>query len=455
MTAESNRREVLGGAAAAMTVASLGGAHAAQRPYRVGVVGSGWFGKLNAHALMQVAPAEIVAMCDVDHHMLEAAGKWIMARPDGMVKQTKPPQLYKDFRTMLSKHKFDIVIVATPDHWHTLPAIAAMKAGAHVYIEKPVSVDVVEGQALVATARANKRVVQVGTQRRNSPCHIEARERIVKQGKLGKVGYVEVFGYYHQRPPKFPANTTPPKYLDWDFYCGPAPLIAYNPLIHPLNWRAFREFSNGYIGDLGVHFVDTCRWMLDLGWPNRVSSVGGVYVDKESISTVPDTQTAQFEYDNLLMSWGNREWGSIPADATGWGAIIYGDQGTLKLGSTNYEFVPLESGNRITGNLDAEFTKFPHDKDLGPVDMSLMALTRPNMQDFVGAIEGGRLSAADIQQGYISTSSVILANIAMDLGRPVRWDAKAERVIGDDEAQKRLARTYRAPWVHPVGMGAA
>jgi predicted dehydrogenase len=450
MTAETNRRAVLGAAAATMTVASLGGrAFASPRPYRVGVVGSGWFGKLNAHALMQVAPAQVVAMCDVDRHMLEEAGKWIAARPDSMVKPAREPQLYGDFRTMLAKHKFDIVIVATPDHWHTLPAIAAMQAGAHVYIEKPVSVDVVEGRALVATARANNRVVQVGTQRRNSPCHIEARERFVRTGKLGKVGYVEVFGYYHQRPPKFAANTTPPKYLDWNFYCGPAPLVAYNPDIHPLQWRAFREFGNGYIGDLGVHFVDTCRWMLDLGWPRRVSSVGGVYVDKQSVSTVPDTQTAQFEFDDLLMSWGNREWGSIPVDATGWGAIIYGERGTLKLGSTSYEFVPLEGGDSVSANLDAEYTKFPHDKDLGNTDMALMALTRPNMRDFVGAIEGGRLAAADIEQGFISTSSVILANIAMDLGRPVRWDAKDLRVIGDDEAQKRLARTYRAPWVHP------
>ncbi len=448
----ANRRDVLGGTAALLASAAWsGGAFAAPKPYRVGIIGSGWMGRCNIEALMQVAPVEVVALADVDKLMLADLSKRIMAFPDSVTRQRRPPQPYGDYRTMLARHKFDIVIVATPDHWHTLPALAAMKAGAHVYLEKPITVDVVEGKALVAAARRFDRVVQVGTQRRASPPHIEARDRVVREGKLGKVGFVEIYGYYHQRVPQFPPAATPPATLDWDFYCGPAPLMAYHPDIHPINWRSFREFGNGYIADLGVHFVDTVRWMLGLGWPRRVSSVGGVLVDKDSIATVPDTQTAQFEYDNLLMSWSNREWGVIPdGPAGGWGAKLYGDKGTLTLGSVNYEFVPVDGGPTLSGDLSAEMAKFPNDAKLLPMDRQLVPLTRPNMRDFIAAIEARRRPVADVEEGYISTSSVILANMAMDLGRPIRWDAKAEQVIGDDEARKRLARPYRKPWIHPA-----
>jgi len=448
----TTRRDVLGGTAAALTAASLGGlAFAAPRPYSVGVIGSGWMGRCDVQALMQVAPVQVTALCDVDSKALDDLKTRIAALPDSVMRQTRPPQLYRDYRTMLAKQKFDIVIVATPDHWHALSGIAAMKAGAHVYLEKPVTIDVAEGQAVVAAARKYDRVVQVGTQRRASPPHVEARDRVVREGKLGKVGMVELWGLYHQRKASFPPATNPPANIDWNFYVGPAPMVPYHPEINPINWRSFREFGNGYIADLGVHFVDTVRWMLGLGWPKRVSSVGGIFVDKNTISDVVDTQTAQFEYDDLLMSWTNREWAEVPEGPAGaWGARLYGDKGTLTLGSVNYEFVAANGGEKLSGNLDAEIAKFPNNKLLLPMDRQLVPLTRPNMRDFVAAIKAHKKPVADVEEGYISTSSVILANMAMDLGRPIRWDAQAQRIIGDDEAQARLVRPYRAPWVHPV-----
>jgi predicted dehydrogenase len=445
----TSRRELLGGTAAALAAANLGGlAFAKPRPYRVGVIGCGWMGRCNILALMQVAPVEVTALCDVDTVMLNDFEKRVMAFPDSIVHPLRRPQLYRDYRKMLAKQKFDIVIVATPDHWHTLPALAAMKAGAHVYLEKPITIDVLEGRLLVEAARKYNRVVQVGTQRRASPPHIEACERVVREGKLGTVGMVELYGLNYQRKAHFPPAVNPPATIDWDFYCGPAPFVPYHPEIHPVNWRAFREFGNGYIADLGVHFVDTVRWMLGLGWPKRVSSVGGTFVDKGSISTVADTQTAQFEYDNLLLSWTDREWSLKPPTPAGsWGAKLYGSKGTLSLGSVNYLFEPFE-GSPVSGDLSEEIAKFPHDKDLLRSDRQLVPLTRPNMRDFIAAIEAGRKPVADVEEGYISTSSVILANMSLDLGRPIKWDGKA--VIGDAEAEKRLMRPYRAPWVHPA-----
>lgn len=444
-----SRRQIIGGAAATILTSGWR-AHAAPRPYRVGVIGSAWMGRCNLFALMQVAPVEVAALCDVDRLALNDLSARLMAFPDSVVRQTKPPAFYGDYRKMLEGHSFDIVIVATPDHWHTLPAIAAMKAGAHVYLEKPVTVDVAEGKALVAAARKYKRVVQVGTQRRASPPHAEAC-RIVRDGALGKVGLVELHGLYHQRPAKFQPVTTPPKTLDWDFYCGPAPLVPYRPDIHPLNWRAFREFGNGYIADLGVHFIDTTRWMLGLTWPKRITSQGGVYVDKESIATVVDTQTAQWDYGSLMMTWRNREWGEVPDGmAGGWGATIYGEKATMVLGPNGYEFTPLNGGKKRSGDMSAERNRFSNDAKLLKMDRELVAITRPNMRDFVQAIEQNRKPIVDIEEGYISTSTAILANIAMDLGRPLNWDAKSGRVMDDEAANKKLMRPYRAPWVHPA-----
>jgi hypothetical protein len=242
------RRDVLIGAAATAAAAATPAWAQPARPYRVGVVGVGWFGKLNVTSLMQVAPVDVVAICDVDRTMLTEARDHIFERPDSMNRQRRRPAIYEDYREMLRRHAFDIVIVATPDHWHALPAIAALQAGAHVYVEKPVTVDVREGEALVAAARSSGKVVQVGTQRRTAPPFIDARERIIRSGLIGNIRHIELSCYYPQRPAAFSEPSEPPRNLDWDFYCGPAPLIPYRREMHPRDWRAFEGFGNGYPG---------------------------------------------------------------------------------------------------------------------------------------------------------------------------------------------------------------
>lgn len=439
----STRRQVIGSAAAALAASSIPGL-AAPRRWRVGVIGCGWFGMLDSHALMQVAPVEVTALCDVDRRMLEAGSKEVMARRDALVRPTKAPALYRDYRTMLAKQQFDIVIVATPDHWHALPAIAALQSGAHLYLEKPVSIDLTEGQAILAAARASGRVVQVGTQRRNSPCHIEARDRILREGKLGKIGLVELYAIAGKAQ-GFPPPSAVPEGLDWEFYCGPAPLVPYNAGIHPRRWRAFKAFGNGAVGDLAVHFIDTSRWMLGLGAPQTISAQGGRFFDLDSPATIPDTQMAQFSFGDVTMTWMRREWGDAPP-STRWGAAIFGDKGTLRLGSANYEFSPLGGGATITGNNDAEMAQFPNDPP--GLDRQLLSLTRCNMRDFMHAIETGGQPASNINEGVTSSTCAVLTNIAMDLKRSLTWDGT--RIVGDAEAQQKATRVYRAPWVHPA-----
>src|SRR5712692_5686889 len=194
------------------TTASLAAALAADTPKRVGLIGCGWYGKCDLLRLIQVAPVEVVSLCDVDRRMLADAAEQVASRQASK----KKPRTYGDYRAMLREKDLDIVLVATPDHWHALAMIAAVEAGADVYVQKPISVDVVEGQAMLAAARKHKRVVQVGTQRRSTPHLMEARDTIIKEGKLGAIGLVEVYCYYHMRAGENPPDTAPPDYLDYE-----------------------------------------------------------------------------------------------------------------------------------------------------------------------------------------------------------------------------------------------
>src|ERR1041384_4861874 len=192
------------GATAALALSALPdyAAEFADQKKRVGLIGCGWYGKCDLFRLIQVAPVEVVSLCDVDKRMLAEAAEMVATRQISK----KKPRTYGDYREMLKEKDLDLVLIATPDHWHALAMIAAVEAGADIYVQKPISVDVVEGQAMLAAARKHKRVVQVGTQRRSTPHLVEAREQIVQAGKLGKVALVEVYCYYHMRATENPPD---------------------------------------------------------------------------------------------------------------------------------------------------------------------------------------------------------------------------------------------------------
>src|ERR1044071_8284622 len=179
------------------------------RPKRIGLIGCGWDGKSDIFRLVQIAPVEIVSLCDVDKKKLEEAAQRAVDRQASK----KKPRLFTDYREMLKQGDLDMVEIATPDHWHALPMIAAAKAGVDMYVQKPISVDIVEGQAMLAAARKYKRVVQVGMQRRSTPHLVRARDRVIRDGKLGTIGLVEIYCYYHMRASTNPPDTAPPPNL--------------------------------------------------------------------------------------------------------------------------------------------------------------------------------------------------------------------------------------------------
>jgi len=343
-----------------------------------------------------------------------------------------------------------MVLIAPPDHWHALAMIAAVQSGVDVYVQKPISVDVVEGQAMLAAARKHKRVVQVGMQRRSTPHLMEAKDAIIKEGKLGKIGLVEIYCYYHMRSRKNPPDTAPPPNLDYEMWTGPAPMRPYNELCHPRSWRAFMEYGNGIVGDMCIHMLDMVRWMLDLAWPKSVSSTGGIFVEKNSKANISDTQSATFDYGDLQVVWQHRTWGDSPDPKYPWGATFYGDKGTLKASVMSYDFFPPgKSEPSIHKDVVYELEQFPEDKTEKDLEKHVAPAIRVHMKDFLKAIASRGKPVADIEQGYISSASCILANMSMQLGRSLTWDAAKGDVAHDDEANKLLRRPYRSPWVHP------
>ena len=443
-----NRRRFLQATSLAFSAASSEAMQSGRKPRRVGLIGTGWYGKIDLLRLIQVEPIEVVSLCDVDSKQLDAAADIVASRQ----KSRKKPQTFHDYRDMLKQSGLDICLIATPDHWHALTMIEAVKAGADVYCQKPISVDVAEGQAMLAAARKYNRVVQVGTQRRSTPHIVEAKERFIDTGRLGTIAQVDIHCYYHMRATANPPDSAPPANLDYDFWTGPAPMRPYCALTHPRTWRAFMEYGNGIVGDMAIHMFDMTRWMLKLGWPRSISSDGGIYVDKASKANITDTQICTWDYGDLAIVWQHRTWGDAPdADPKhGWGATFYGDKGTLKVGVYSYDFIPSGKGAQpIHKDVTYEFDQYPEDKTEKDLETHVAPAVRHHMMNLLSAIDSRGKPVADIEEGYISTASCILANLAMKTRRKLTWDAAKQEVVNDPEANRMLARPYRNPWLHP------
>ena len=443
-----NRRKFIQGTGALFTLSALQAKGLSLTPskrMKVGLIGAGWYGKSDLFRLIQVRDVDVVAVCDVDEKHLEEAGQLISKRQVS----GQHPQLYQDYRDMLADHRLDLVLIATPDHWHARQAIDAMRSGAHIYLQKPISVDVLEGEAILSCARKYNRKVQVGTQRRSTAHLINAKDRVIDQGLLGKISHVEMCCYYHMRKNGNPPQQPIPDFLDYDMWTGPAPLRPYDGLPHGGWWRTFMEYGNGITGDMGMHMFDTVRWLLHLKWPKRISATGGIYVQKNGKSTIADTQTAIFEYEGLNCIWQHRTWGNAADPEYPWAFIIYGDRGTLKGSVMKYEYIPTGEGLPIRGEVVYEREKFPQDLQEPRIELHTAPATRQHMLDLLSAIENDHLPIADIEEGHISTACCILANLAMQLNRPVQYDPHRKICIGDPEATALLRRPYRAPWQHP------
>jgi predicted dehydrogenase len=382
----------------------------------------------------------VVGLCDVDQNQLKSAAEKLSS------KTSDQPKHYSDFRELLDREQPEICIVATPDHWHPLVTIAAVRAGAHVYVEKPIGHTIREGRAMVRAARDTGRVVQVGTHRRVSPHNVSGME-FLKSGKAGKIGMVRAFVHYGGTGPEKPRpNEEPPAGLNWDMWCGPGPLRPYNPALHPKGFRQFLDYANGTLGDWGIHWMDQILWWTDEKWPRRVSSVGGRHIKGPPVNgpegqttDAPDCQVAQFEFESFTAVWEHRQFAGNNAEkGENVGCYFYGTRGTFHQGwKEGWKFYPTDSKGQVL-----------HEKAQlhAPDDQNIQEL----FADFLGAIQENRRPKCDIEVAHRSTNMSLLGMLSLKLGRSLAWDGEREVVIGDDEANRLLAREYRKPWEYPV-----
>jgi predicted dehydrogenase len=401
------------------------------RPYRTALIGSGWWGMNILREAIAAGESKVVAMCDVDQNMLTAAAMEV-EKLNG-----DKPKKYGDFRELLAKEKPEIVIVATPDHWHPLITIAAVQQGAHVYVEKPISHTINEGKAMVKAARANNRVVQVGTHRRVSPHNVSGME-FLKSGKAGKIGMVRAFVHYGGGPGQLTPDSEPPQGLNWDMWCGPAPLRPYNKTIHPKGFRQYLDYANGQLGDWGIHWLDQILWWTEEKFPRKIFSTGGRAIRKDN-TDAPDHQVATYEFEDFTVNWEHRLFAGNNAEkGENVGCYFYGTEGTFHMGwQQGWTFYPTDK-NKPVLHEDAKLNK-PDDQNI-----------RQLWANFLQSIKNKQLPVCDIAIGQRSTNMALLGMLSYKLGRSIAWDGDKEIILNDPEANKLLSREYRGEWKYPV-----
>ncbi len=424
-------------AVAAFGAISLLGAESS-RKFRVALIGSGWWGMNILREAMAGGQCKVVAMCDPSLQTLEVATSQVM---DASGDQ---PKKYQDFRELLEQAKPEIVIIATPDHWHALITIACLRAGAHVFVEKPTGHTIVESRAMVETAKATGKLVQVGLHRRIGPHHVSGM-KFLKSGGAGDIGMVRMFVHSRGGKERPSPNSEPPEGMNWDLYCGPAPLRPFNGKIHPGGWRNFLDFANGTLGDWGVHWMDQVLRWTDEKHPKRIYSTGGrpvqgkpILTAAEQTSDAPDSQVAVYEFESFTATWEHRKFGGTGPEKTGVGCYFFGTKGTFHMGWRD------------------GWTFYPHDEKATPIheDAQLQEPDGHNLKllwkDFMDSIREGKNPIADVESAHRSTSLTLLGMLSLKVGRSIRWDGEKERILDDPEAQSLLRRPYRAPWVYPA-----
>ncbi len=421
------------GAGATLSISMAGPltrrAFGANERVRVGVIGTGRQGISNMKAF-QHHGAEIVAVCDVYGPNLEkgkaVAGSGVRA--------------YGDFRRLLEDKDVDVVVNATPDHWHALPTVMACQAGKDVFVEKPVCVAIEEGKAMVAAARKHERVVQVGLWQRSN-AHFQKAVQVIRQGLIGKVIFVRTWNYDNSFPEGIgnPPDSAPPADLDWDMWLGPAPR-------RPFNWnrfgvgdrwstfRYFYDYANGWLGDWAVHLVDVVQWALDAPGPQAVTASGSKLALKDN-SDVPDTLQVTFEYPGFVCTYENR---LANAYGKGYGIAFHGTDGTMLLDREGFEILP-EKRKREDGR-EVERTASMRMKQ---VDDGLSE----HVGNMLECLKTRQRPACDIELGQRSSAACLLGTVALRTRERIEFDAVRQELRNPSPAARALfGREYREPW---------
>jgi predicted dehydrogenase len=424
--------------AATLTATSYSRAAGANERLRVGVIGVGGQGRAHVQSWLSHDDVELGYVCDADEQRLAEAAR---LAPDA--------RAVGDLRTILDDSSIDAVSIATPDHWHTPAALLALDAGKHVYVEKPCSHNVREGQLLIAAQQRTGRIVQHGTQTRSSTGTQQAIQ-MLREGVIGEVMVARAWDVQWRGPIGHESPSEPPAEFDYDAWVGPAPMVPFQRNRHHYTWHWWYDFGTGDAGNDGVHELDIARWGLGVETqPSRVSGLGGKYVHDDD-QQFPDTMTVVFEYPAAPSSASDQ---AAAARPLGTKQLIY----EMRLWSTNYpdgvdngcEFIGTKGRMLLSKRGKCEVFGPKNERKNHDVSASLGASVADHQRNFIEAIRGQAEPRADAHTAHLSASLSHLVNLAARLGRSFDFDPVTEQIHDDKEAHDLLGRTYREHWATP------
>lgn len=374
--------------------------------------------------------ARVSHVCDVDSNILK---KFADATNEAL---GEPAVAERDFRHILQLKEVDAASIASPDHWHTPMAIAALQAGKHVYVEKPCSHNPAEGALLVEAQQKYGKLVQMGTQQRSSPHTIEIVEKI-HNGLIGRAYYAKAWYSNTRKSIGYGKDLPVPSYLDWDLWQGPAPRCPYRDNVHPYNWHWFKTYGTGETLNNGTHEVDVCRWALGVDYPLRVTSSGGRYHFKDDWQFY-DTLVTSFEYEDKLLSWEGKCCQGMKSYGRDRGSAIMGTTGTVIVDRDGYEIYDL------AGKKKDEFKVGSQTSSADTVGRDSM--TDAHFANFIAGIRKGEKLNAPVAVGNVAVTMLQLSNIAWETNRELHLDATNGHIKNDPDAMKLWSRIYEPGW---------
>ena len=418
------------GFGAGLTFQATGRAASPNDKVNVAIMGLRGRGKQLAAEFAGLPDVQVAALCDIDESQIPPVSGMIQDR------QGHAPRVGKDIRRILDEPSIDALVIAAPNHWHALATVWGCQAGKDVYVEKPVSHNVVEGRQMVAAARQHSRIVQVGTQRRSNDV-LGAAADFIQSGQLGKVGMARGWIVKQRKSIGRVQDGPTPAGVDYNLWLGPAPERAFNGNRFHYNWHWFWDYGGGELANNGVHILDLARRVLGVQHARAVSSSGSRNVFDDDGQT-PDAQIVTYEFPETMLVWEHRQWSNfgIMGEATrgkgvAVGLVCYGDRGSLAISDFGWEVT-------VDG------------KVVETHETSEAAETTRHVRNFIDSVKSRKQPNADIEVGHQATVLCHIGNIAQRLGRKLQWDGEKEQFIGDDEANKYLQRQYRSPFTLPA-----
>ena len=410
---------------------------------RVGVIGVGNRGDQLLDAFLVHKDCEIAALCDVYEPYLEAAQK----------KVGGSATLHHDYRKLIEQKDLNAVVVATPDHWHALQFVAACRAGKDVYVEKPLSLTISEGQKMVAVAQETSRITQVGLHRRSSS-FIQEAVRQIRDGAIGKVTVAKCYHLRNESPQGIgnPRDGEPPAGLDWEMWLGPAPKVPFNPNRCLYKFRWFWDYSGGQLTNFGAHYLDVIQWALNQEAPQSVFAAGGKYAVADN-REIPDTMEVIWQYPGALVIMSQFNASQSPGNIRGCELEFRGTKGIMLINEgSGFEIIPESTRTRelpalspISRKENAEQSRAVK-KAREATQVRGRAETSDHTRNFLDCVKSRKTTSCPVAVGHRSTSATLVAKVALRLGRHLAWDGKAEKFVSDEEANRMLSYDYRAPW---------